>query len=49
MASVVGSKGQVVIEKAIRDALAVRPGSIAIQHLSGDHVEIKFIEPEHDR
>lgn len=30
MSSVVGTKGQVVIEKAIRDALAVRPGCIAI-------------------
>lgn len=49
MASVVGAKGQVVIEKAIRNALEVRPGSIAIQRVVGNHVEISFMEPEHDR
>jgi hypothetical protein len=30
MSSVVGAKGQGVIETAIRDALAVRPGHIAV-------------------
>jgi bifunctional DNA-binding transcriptional regulator/antitoxin component of YhaV-PrlF toxin-antitoxin module len=47
--SVVGTKGQIVIEKAIRDALSVRPGQIAVQRVVGDRVEITFLEPEHDR
>lgn len=44
----VGTKGQVVIEKPIRDALGVEPGWIALQQLVDDHVEIYFIPPEHD-
>jgi len=44
MASIVGSKGQVVIEKAIRDALAVKPGSIAVQRLAGDISEVVLEE-----
>lgn len=49
MSSIVGTKGQVVIEKAIRDALCLKPGYIAVQRLAGDRVEITFVEPEHDR
>lgn len=49
MSSIVGAKGQVVIEKPIRDALSVKPGWIAVQRLIGDRVEITFLEPEHDR
>jgi AbrB family looped-hinge helix DNA binding protein len=49
MANRVGVKGQVVIEKPIRDALGIRPGFMAIQDLRADHVEIRFYPPEHDR
>jgi|DewCreStandDraft_2_1066082.scaffolds.fasta_scaffold57736_2 AbrB family looped-hinge helix DNA binding protein len=49
MARRVGSKGQVVIEKEIRDRLGVRPGWLAVQQLVDDHVEIYFAPPEHDR
>jgi AbrB family looped-hinge helix DNA binding protein len=49
MAHAVGEKGQIVIEKPIRDALGVRPGSLAVQTLRGDHVEIRFFPPEHTR
>ncbi len=49
VASIVGTKGQVVIEKAIREALSLKPGDIAVQRLAGDHVEITFVESEHDR
>jgi len=45
----VGSKGQVVIDKRIRDELGVEPGSLAIQQRVGDHVEIAFLPPEHAR
>ena len=41
----VGPKGQLVIEKEIRDRLGVQPGSVAIQKLVGDHVEIRFAPP----
>lgn len=47
MPTLVGLKGQVVIEKEIRDKLGIGPGAIAIQTLVGDRVEIQFIPPMH--
>lgn len=47
MALIVGSKGQVVISKEIRDQLGVKPGWIALERLAGDHIEVYFIPPEH--
>lgn len=49
MPTVVGPKGQVVIEKEIRNRLGVQPGSLAIQRLVGDHLEVYFIPPPHRR
>ena len=49
MASVVGSKGQVVIEKEIRDRLGVEHGWLAVQILVDGHVEIHFVPPRHRR
>ena len=49
MTNKVGSKGQVVIEKGIRDRLGIRPGYRAIQLLVDDHVELHFIPPDHNR
>jgi len=49
MASRVGSKGQVVIAKEIRDALGIVPGSLALQRRVGDAVELRFLPPEHHR
>jgi AbrB family looped-hinge helix DNA binding protein len=45
----VGTKGQIVIEKDIRDKLGVQPGWQALQMLVDDHVEIYFVPPEHNR
>ena len=45
----VGTKGQVVIEKALRDRLGVGAGWQTLQTLVGDHIEIRFVPPEHDR
>ena len=49
MANKVGTKGQVVIDKRIRDRLGIGPGWIALQRLVDDHVEIYFVGPEHNR
>lgn len=49
MASKVGQKGQIVIEKEIRDRLGVLPGWTALQLLVDDHVEVYFVPPEHSR
>jgi len=45
----VGTKGQVVIEKAIRDKLGIGPGWKAVQTVVGNRVEIQFVPPEHNR
>ncbi len=42
-----GTKGQVVIAKEIRDQLGVEPGWLAVQRLVEDHVEIYLLPPEH--
>ena len=47
VAHTVDSQGQLVIEKEIRKALKVEPGSVALQQLVGDHVEIRFYPAEH--
>lgn len=49
MANLVGEKGQVVIEKPLREALGIRPGFLTVQTLVADHVEIRFYPPEHNR
>lgn len=49
MANTVGEKGQLVIEKPIRQALGIKPGSMAVQVLRDDHVEIRFYPPAHNR
>lgn len=49
MANLVGPKGQVVIEKEIRDQLGVEPGWKAVQLLVENHVRIYFVPPEHQR
>jgi AbrB family looped-hinge helix DNA binding protein len=49
LANKVGEKGQVVIDKAIRDQLGIGPGWLAIQRIVDNHVEIYFVTPEHNR
>jgi hypothetical protein len=49
MGHVVGPKGQVVIEKQIRDQLGVQPGWQTVQLLVDGHVQIHFIPPPHNR
>jgi AbrB family looped-hinge helix DNA binding protein len=45
----VGTKGQVTIEKEIRDTLGIRPGWRAIQRLEGKRLVIEFLPPKHRR
>jgi bifunctional DNA-binding transcriptional regulator/antitoxin component of YhaV-PrlF toxin-antitoxin module len=47
MSTLVGTKGQVTIEKSIREALGVRRGWGALQRLKGDRVIIDFLPPRH--
>ena len=49
MANVVGTKGQVVINKEIRQRLGIEPGWLALQRIVDDRVEIYFLPPEHNR
>ncbi len=49
MPHVVGTKGQIVIAKEIRDKLGIHAGWRTIQSVVDDHVEIRFMPPEHDR
>jgi bifunctional DNA-binding transcriptional regulator/antitoxin component of YhaV-PrlF toxin-antitoxin module len=49
MGNRVGPKGQVVISKPTRDLLNIRPGFEALEQVVGDHVEIRFIPPPHER
>ena len=47
MASTVGTRGQITIEKQLRDELGVKPGWRAIQRRVGNHVDLRFIPPRH--
>jgi len=45
----VGTKYQVVIERDARRTLGIQPGWVAVQRVVGDHLEVRFLPPEHDR
>jgi hypothetical protein len=45
MSSRVGTKGNIVIDKTIRDALGIQPGWEAVQLLRDGHVEVHFLAP----
>lgn len=45
----VGTRYQVVIEREARRKLGIRPGWVAVQAVVGDHLELRFLPPEHDR
>jgi bifunctional DNA-binding transcriptional regulator/antitoxin component of YhaV-PrlF toxin-antitoxin module len=49
MSTLVGTKGQVTIQKEIRDALGVQPGWRAVQRLENGRVVIHFLPPKHNR
>ena len=41
--SVVSSKGQVTIPKAVREALGLKPGDLVSLELEGDSVRLRFV------
>ena len=45
----VGTKYQVVIEREARRKLGIEPGWVAVQTVVGDHLELRFLPPEHER
>jgi bifunctional DNA-binding transcriptional regulator/antitoxin component of YhaV-PrlF toxin-antitoxin module len=49
MQFLVGTKGQVVIDSAIRRQLGIEPGWIATQRVVGDRVELTFSPPRHNK
>lgn len=49
MAATVGARGQVTIEKPLRDQLGIGPGWRVIQRRVGDCIEFRFLPPRHRR
>ncbi len=49
MASTVGERGQVTIEKAIREELGVYAGDQAVQRVENGRVVIEFVPAAHRR
>ncbi len=49
MASTVGERGQVTIEKAIREELGVYAGDLAVQRVENGRVVIEFVPAPHRR
>lgn len=47
MGYAVGTKGQIVISKEVRDRLGVKPGWTTLQRVVDDHLEIYFLPPPH--
>ena len=43
--SVVSSKGQFTIPKAVREALGLKPGDLVSLELEGDSVRLRFVQP----
>ena len=43
----VGARFQVVIERSARKKLGIRPGWVAVQTVVRDHLEMRFLPPEH--
>ena len=49
MATKVGTKGQFVIEKRLRDELGIGPGWMAVQRTVDGQLRVDFVPPQHDR
>jgi bifunctional DNA-binding transcriptional regulator/antitoxin component of YhaV-PrlF toxin-antitoxin module len=49
MPSVMGERGQITLEKQLRDELGLAPGWQVIQRRVGDRIELRFLPPPHRR
>ena len=49
MPSQVSERGQITIDRSVRDRLAIRPGMVAYQRVVGGHLEVIFLPPPHRR
>jgi bifunctional DNA-binding transcriptional regulator/antitoxin component of YhaV-PrlF toxin-antitoxin module len=49
MASVIGVRGQVTLEKELREELGIGPGWRVAQRRVGDRIELRFLPPRHQR
>lgn len=49
MTSRVGERGQITIEKAIRDELAIHAGDETVQRVEGGHIVIDVVPGRHRR
>jgi AbrB family looped-hinge helix DNA binding protein len=49
MSSVVGERGQITIDKAIRDRLGIKPKDIAVQEVVDGQVVLRFVPAPHRR
>ena len=49
MASVVGERGQITIEKTLRDRLGVHPHDVAVQWIEDGRLVVAFLPAPHRR
>lgn len=49
MANVVGERFQITIDRAVRDALGVQPGDLAVERVEDARLVVEFIPRPHDR
>ena len=49
MSSRVGERGQITIEKAIREEMGIYAGDEAVQHVEGGRLVIEFVPGRHRR
>lgn len=49
MATLVGSQGEVLLEDSLRTELGIGPGWQVLQQRVGNHIELRFLPPRHQR
>jgi bifunctional DNA-binding transcriptional regulator/antitoxin component of YhaV-PrlF toxin-antitoxin module len=49
MPAIVTPRGQITVDRELRERLGVRPGMVAVQHVVGTQLIVTFIPAPHDR